>query len=67
MTIVRGLRLGLVVAGAGLLSASLWAATPEEQAVLASVQAMFDGMAKRDAAAIKAPMLPGGVMASLRR
>jgi hypothetical protein len=42
------------------------AATPEEQAVLAPVQAMFDGMAKRDAAAIKKPTLPGGVMVLMR-
>src|SRR6202000_148242 len=42
------------------------AATPDEQAVLASVQAMFDGMAKRDAAAIKEPTLPGGTMVLMR-
>ena len=34
----------------------------DEMAVLAPVQAMFDGMAHRDAAAIKAPWLPGGVL-----
>ena len=51
---------------AGLLNTSLYAATPEEQAVLASVQAMFDGMAKRDAAAIKEPTLPGGTMVLMR-
>ncbi len=59
----------LFVAGAttaGLLTSSLQAATPEEQAVLAPVQAMFDGMAKRDAAAIKEPMLPGGTMVLMR-
>ena len=50
----------------GLLNTSLYAATPEEQAVLASVQAMFDGMAKRDAAAIKEPTLPGGTMVLMR-
>ena len=42
------------------------AATPEEQAVLAPITAMFDGMAKRDAAAIKKPLLPGGVMVLMR-
>jgi hypothetical protein len=31
-------------------------------AVLVPIQAMFDGMAHRDAAAIKAPWLPGGVL-----
>ncbi len=34
----------------------------EELAVLAPVQAMFNGMAHRDAAAIRAPWLPGGVL-----
>src|SRR5580658_3667916 len=34
----------------------------DESAVLVPVQAMFDGMAHRDAAAIKAPWLPGGVL-----
>src|ERR1700742_2549420 len=33
-----------------------------EAAVLVPIQAMFDGMAHRDAAAIKAPWLPGGVL-----
>jgi len=37
-------------------------ARKDETAVLAPVQAMFDGMAHRDAAAIKAPWLPGGVL-----
>jgi hypothetical protein len=38
----------------------------EEQAVLAPIHAMFDGMSKRDAAAIKAPTLPGGTMVLMR-
>ena len=65
MKISRQLRLVLFVAGAtaaGLLTSSLHAATPEERAVLAPVKAMFDGMARRDAAAIKEPLLPGGMM-----
>jgi hypothetical protein len=37
----------------------LHAATPEEDAVLAPVHALFAGMAKRDAAAIKASAMPG--------
>lgn len=45
---------------------TLHAATPEEQAVLAPVHAMFDGMAKRDAAAFKEPLLPGGTMVLMR-
>jgi hypothetical protein len=69
MTILRGLRVGLCVAGAmvaGLMATSLHAVTPEEQAVLAPVKAMFDGMAKRDAVAIKEPLLPGGTMVLMR-
>src|SRR5580698_10907426 len=49
-----------------LLTASTRAATPDEQAVLVPIHAMFDGMAKRDAAAIKAPTLPGGTMVLMR-
>jgi hypothetical protein len=37
-----------------------------EQAVLAPILAMFDGMSKRDAAAIKAPTLPGGTVLLMR-
>jgi hypothetical protein len=40
--------------------------SPEEQAVLAPIHAMFDGMSKRDAAAIKAPTLPAGTMVLMR-
>ena len=47
-------------------AAPLYAATPEEQEVLAPVNAMFAGMANRDAAAIKQPLLPGGVMVLMR-
>jgi hypothetical protein len=43
-----------------------FAQSTEEQAVLAPIQAMFDGMSKRDAAAIKAPTLPGGTMVLMR-
>jgi hypothetical protein len=50
----------------GLLTASANAATPEEQEVLAPVKAMFDGMSKRDAAAIKEPLLRGGAMVLMR-
>jgi len=34
--------------------------------VLAPIHAMFDGMSKRDAVAIKAPALPGGTMVLMR-
>ena len=43
-----------------------FAQSAEEQAVLAPIHAMFDGMSKRDAAAIKAPTLPGGTMVLMR-
>jgi Putative lumazine-binding len=42
------------------------AQSPEEQALLTPIHAMFDGMSKRDAAAIKAPTLPAGVMVLMR-
>jgi hypothetical protein len=69
MNIFRPLHFVWFVAGAittGLTTSSLHATTPEEQAVLAPVKAMFDGMAKRDAAAIKEPLLPGGAMVLMR-
>ena len=44
----------------------LHAATAEEQAVLAPIQAMFEGMTERDAASIKRPLLPGGTMVLMR-
>lgn len=55
-----------VIAATSFLTPRLYAATPEEQAVLAPIQAMFDGMAKRDAAVIKEPLLPGGTMVLMR-
>ncbi len=41
------------------LATPAFAQSMEEQGVLAPILAMFDGMSKRDAAAIKAPTLPG--------
>jgi Putative lumazine-binding len=76
MRFFHRLPLVLFLAGAtaaGFLINSLHAAVPlsaeaakEEQAVLAPINAMFDGMAKRDAAAIKKPLLPGGGMVLMR-
>jgi len=64
---LRGFLLSVAgIIGAGLLIPSIHAATPEEDAVLAPIHAMFDGMAKRDAAAIKVPVLPGGTMVLMR-
>ena len=38
----------------------------EQQAVLAPITQLFDGMSKRDAAAIKKPLLSGGTMVLMR-
>jgi hypothetical protein len=59
---------GLLAAAtaAGLLTASLPAQTPAEQAVLAPVNAMFDGMTKRDSAIIKDAFIPGATMVLMR-
>jgi len=48
------------------LATHAFAESAEEQAVMAPIHAMFDGMSKRDAAAIKAPTLPGGSMVLMR-
>jgi putative lumazine-binding protein len=42
------------------------AATTEKQAVLKPVMAMFDGMSKRDAKAIRQPLLTGGSLVLMR-
>ncbi len=55
---------GMILAAS--LATSAFAQSAEEQTVLAPIQAMFDGMSKRDAAAIKAPTLPGGTMVLMR-
>ena len=49
-----------------ILAPALWGATPEEQAVLSPINAMFDGMSKRDPTEIKALVLPGGMMVLMR-
>ena len=69
MNMFRSLRWFFLLAcitAAGFALSSLYATTPDEQAVLAPVTAMFDGMAKRDAAAIKKPLLAGGTMVLMR-
>ena len=53
------------ILAAGIATGVL-AQSAEEQAVLAPIHAMFDGMSKRDAAAIKAPTLPGGFSVLMR-
>jgi hypothetical protein len=59
-------RLLSIIGAATLLIAPLHAQTPEEQAVFAPIQAMFDGMSHRDAAAIKDPLLPGAILILMR-
>ena len=62
----RVLRLITVFVATGICCTAIGAATPEEDAVLAPIRAMFDGMAKRDAAAIKASAIPGATMVLMR-
>ena len=72
--------IGVVTVSAAFLISSLPAATApapnfsalhsadsaEQQAVLAPITQMFDGMAQRDAATIKKPLLTGGTMVLMR-
>ncbi len=60
------LRLITVFLATGVFCTAIGAATPEEDAVLAPIRAMFDGMAKRDAAAIKASAMAGATMVLMR-
>jgi hypothetical protein len=53
-------------ATAVFLISSLHATTPEQQAVLAPITALFEGMAKRDVEAIRKPLLTGGTMVLMR-
>jgi hypothetical protein len=48
------------------LVSSLHATGPEQREVLAPVMTLFDGMAKRDAEAIRKPLLTGGTMVLMR-
>jgi hypothetical protein len=69
MKTFRSLSWFVFLAGAtatGFLISSLRGATPEEQSVLAPVNAFFEGLAKRDAEAIRKPLLPGGAMVLMR-
>ncbi len=49
-----------------MAAASAGAAVPEEDAVLAPIQAFFKGLSARDAAAMKSPFLPGGTLVLMR-
>ena len=57
--------LAIATVSAFLIS-SLQGATTEQQAVLAPIVAMFDGMAKRDSEVIKKFLLTGGTMVLMR-
>lgn len=52
--------------GSGLERETPSVDSAEQQAVLAPITQLFDGMAKRDAAAIKKPLLSGGTMVLMR-
>jgi Putative lumazine-binding len=52
--------------GSGLERDTPWVDSAEQQAVLAPIAQLFDGMAKRNAAAIKKPLLTGGTMVLMR-
>jgi hypothetical protein len=56
--------IGIVIAGATAMPCV--AQSRDDQAVLAPIRAMFDGMSKRDPAAIKAPTIAGGSMVLMR-
>lgn len=56
--------LAIVIATGSLVSSHTL--TTEKQAVLAPVMALFDGMSKRDAEAIRKPLLSGGSMVLMR-
>jgi hypothetical protein len=58
--------LSLVTVAACAVIPVLNAASPEEDAVLVPINAMFAGMSARDAAAIKAPAIPGATMVLMR-
>jgi hypothetical protein len=64
-SMIRIRTFALVLVASALLPLAAQA-TPEEDAVLAPVNAIFDGMSHRDAAAIKAPAIPGATLVFLR-
>ena len=68
MKILRSLsRISLLRAVALVaLSSSMQAASAEQQAVMAPIAALFDGMTKRDPQLIRKPLLTGGTMVLMR-
>jgi Putative lumazine-binding len=62
----KAFRIAAMFVAAAVFCSAVGAATPAEQAVLAPIQAMFAGMTARDAAAIKAPAMPGANMVLMR-
>ena len=69
MNMPRPSLFALFLAGATVIAfliSSLQAVTAEQQAILAPVMALFDGMEKHDAEAIRKPLLTGGTMMLMR-
>ena len=56
----------LLTAALLFASSALFAQTSEDEAVIATVQKVFDGMAAHDAAMIRATMLPNARFYSVR-
>jgi hypothetical protein len=54
------------IAGTMLLAVALFAQGPEEKEVVAAAQKVFDGIAAKDAAAIKAVLLPEARLYAVR-
>jgi len=63
---IKSIVVQCVIASASTMTACANEKSALDQAVLGPIEAMFDGMAKRDAAAIKAPTLAGGTMVLMR-
>jgi Putative lumazine-binding len=67
-SVLTVLSIAIVTVSTILVISSLRAATDsaDQQAVMAPINQMFDGMSKRDAAMIKQPVLAGGTMVLMR-
>lgn len=56
----------IIMCAATLSNTQLYAATPEEQAVLAPLQGIFNGIAKHDKGLVREQLLPGGTATLIR-
>jgi putative lumazine-binding protein len=63
---IRHALLATSVAIVFLMTTPLHATTPEEQVVIAPLQAVLDGIAQHDQALIRKQLLPGGMVTLLR-